>query len=168
MASGRARMWATWTGRLAALLVAVVIPACGSGNGGQRPNSALLWQSQSGTGVSVGAPSWQRLWVDPNTGLGGGTIGIIQIIQSVDDATYAKFNISTKPPPFNQYVSYIYALEHPLSTDTGSITITSRESELLGHLNGYRNMIMGNQAGGGGGAIIVGGGSVVLPSFNKG
>ena len=168
MASGRTRTWTTWTARLAALLVAVVIPACGGSLGGARPNSALLWQSQAAAGGTSGAPSWQRLWVDPNSGLGGGTIGIIQIIASTDDVTYARFNASTKPPPFNLYVAYIFALEHPLSTDTGSITITSRESELLGHINGYRNMVMGNQAGGGGGAIIVGGGSVVLPSFNKG
>jgi hypothetical protein len=168
MASGTTRRWTTWTARFAALLVAVVIPACGGSVGGARTNSALLWQSQAAAGGNVGAPSFQRLWVDPNSGLGGGTIGIIQIIASTDDVTYARFNASTKPPPFNLYVAYIFALEHPLSTDTGSITITSRESELLGHINGYRNMVMGNQAGGGGGAIIVGGGSVVLPSFGKG
>ena len=166
MASGRTRMWAMWTGRLAALLVAIVVPACSGSGGGGGQNSGLLWVSQAGSGITSG--SLPVTWIDPNTGLGGGTIGIIQVIASVDDATYARFNVSTKPPPFNQYVAYIYALEHPLSTDTGSITITSKESELLGHINGYRNMVMGNQVGGGGGGIVVGGGSVVLPSFNKG
>jgi hypothetical protein len=153
-----------WPVRLAALLIAVVGAACNdSGGGGGSSNSGLLWQSQAGSGAtSTGQPV---TWINPNTGLGGGPIGIIQIISSVDDATYARYNVSTKPPPFNQYVAYIYALEHPLSTDTGSITITSKESELLGHINGYRNMVMGNN-------VAVGpvplGPSVVLPSFNKG
>jgi hypothetical protein len=159
-----------WSARLTALLAAVVIPACGSGGTagtGGSSNSGLLWNSQAGSGItSTGGQA--VTWIDPNTGLGGGTIGIIEVINSVDDATYARYNISTQPPPFNQFVAYIFALEHPLSTDTGSITITSFESELLGHLNGYRNMVMGNQLGPLNGGIIVGGGSVVLPSFNKG
>jgi len=164
MASGRARIWAMWAGRLAALLVAVVIPACNNSGSGAGQNSGLFWNSQAGSGTTAttGSPV---TWINPNTGLGGGTIGIVQIIASVDDATYARFNVSMKPPPFNDFVAYIYALEHPLSTDTGSITITAKESELLGHINGYRNMVMGN-------AVPVGqvpmGGSVVLPSFNKG
>jgi hypothetical protein len=156
-----------WAGRLTALLVAIVIPACNNTGSGGGTNSGLLWQSQAGSGTTAttGSPV---TWINPNTGLGGGTIGVVQIISSVDDATYAKFNVSTKPPPFNDFIAYIYALEHPLSTDTGSITITSKENELLGHLNAYRNMIMGNNVGAGGGGIVVGGGSVVLPSFNKG
>jgi len=168
MASGRARMTGlSLAGRLAALLVAVVIPACGTGGTtGRSSNSGLLWVSQAGSGAQSGSTQPVQ-WIDPNTGLGGGAIGVIQIVTSVDDATYARYNISTKPPPFNQYVTYIYAWEHPLSTDTSSTTITAKESELLGHLNGYRNMIMGNNVGVGGG-VVVGGGSVVLPSFNKG
>ena len=151
-------------GRLMALVVAIVIPACqGSGTGNTAGNSGLLWQSQAGQGTT--STTGGVTWVDPNSGLGAGTIGVIQIISSVDDATYAKFNVSTKPPPFNQFVAYIFALEHPLSTDTGSITITSKESELLGHINGYRNMVMGNNVNPNG---PINGGSVVLPSFNKG
>jgi hypothetical protein len=155
-----------WAGRLAALLVAVVIPACNNSGTG-TPSNGLLWNSQAGSGITPSGAT-PVTWINPNTGLGGGTIGVIQIISSVDDATYARFNVSTKPPPFNDFVAYIYALEHPLSTDTGSTTITSKESELLGHINGYRNMVMGNNVGAGGGGIVVGGGSVVLPSFNKG
>ena len=85
-------IWLPWVGRLAALLVAVVIPACGSGGTGGQ-GGGLLWQSQSGTGTtSNGQPVG---WIDPNSGLGGGPIGIIQIIASVDDATYARYNVST-------------------------------------------------------------------------
>jgi hypothetical protein len=84
----------------------------------------------------------------------------------VDDVTYARYNVSTQPPPFNHYVSYIFALEHPLSTDTSSITITSKESELLGHLNGYRNMVMGNNVNPNN--PFPNGPSPVLPSFQKG
>jgi hypothetical protein len=157
-----------WAGRLAALLVAVVIPACNSTAGpGSNKGPNLLWNSQAGSGITSSTGS-AVTWVDPNTGLGGGTIGVVQIISSVDDATYAQFNVSTQPPPFNQWVAYIFAVNHPLSTDTSSTTITSKESELLGFINGYRNMVMGNRVGAGGGAIIVGGGSVVLPSFLTG
>ena len=150
--------------RGAALLLAVVLSACDNSGSGGGQNSGLFWNSQAGSGTSVttGGPV---TWINPNTGLGGGTIGIVQIIASVDDATYARFNVSTKPAPFNDFIAYIYALEHPLSTDTGSITITAKESELLGHINGYRNMVMGNN-------VPIGqvplGASVVLPSFNKG
>jgi len=153
--------------RLAAVLVAVILPACGTGATGGSSNSGLLWNSQAGSGLTA-TGSQPVTWINPNTGLGGGTIGIIQVIESVDDATYARFNVSTQPPPLNDFIAYIYALEHPLSTDTGSITITSFESELLGHLNGYRNMVMGNQIGALNGGFLVGGGSVVLPSVNKG
>jgi hypothetical protein len=157
-----------WTGRAAALLVAIVIPACSNtASPGSNKGNGLLWNSQAGSGVTPGGAT-PVTWINPNTGLGGGTIGVIQIISSVDDATYARFNVSTQPPPFNDFIAYIYALEHPLSTDTGSTTITSKESELLGFINGYRNMVMGNNVGAGGGGIIVGGGSVVLPSFLKG
>jgi hypothetical protein len=156
-----------WAGRLAALLVALVIPACSTGaTPGKSTNSSLLWVSQAGTGGQSGSTQPVQ-WIDPNTGLGGGAIGVIQVVQSVDLATYARYNVSTKPPPFNQFVTYIFASEHPLQTDTSSTTITSKESELLGLLNGYRNQIMGNNVGLGG-AIVVGGGSVVLPSFLHG
>ena len=157
-----------WPLRAAALFAALVIPACTTGTPGQgSSNPGLLWNSQAGSGTTAsGSGSVQ--WIDPNSGLGGGPIGITQIVTSTDDVTYAQYNISTQPPPFNQFVTYIFALEHPLSTDTSSTTITDPEGELLGELNGYRNMIMGNNIGGVGGQIIVGGGSVVLPSFNTG
>src|SRR5438477_3820878 len=137
-ASGR---W-MWAGRLAALLVASVVPACHSGGGGGVVNSGgILWQSQASSGTNLGGPQYSgtSLWVDPNSGLGGGQIGITQIITSTDDVTYNKFNASTRPPPFNTYISYILGLEHPLSTDTSSTAITQRESELQGMLNGFRS-----------------------------
>ena len=113
MASGRARSGAMWAGRLAALLVAVVIPACNSTAGpGSNKGPNLLWNSQAGSGITSSTGS-AVTWVDPNTGLGGGTIGVVQIISSVDDATYAQFNVSTQPPPFNQWVAYISAVNHP-------------------------------------------------------
>jgi hypothetical protein len=156
-----------WAGRLAALLVAVVIPACqNTASPGSNKGAGLLWNSQASSGTTTTGSA--VTWIDPNTGLGGGTIGVVQIVSSVDDATYAQFNVSTQPPPLNQYVAYIYALAHPLSTDTSSTTITSQEQTLLGYINGYRNMVMGNNVGVGGGIIVGGGGSVVLPSFNTG
>ena len=160
-ASGR---W-MWAGRLAALLVAIVIPACTSGGGGGVGKSGgILWQSQASSGTNVGGPQYSgtSLWVDPNSGLGGGQIGITQIITSTDAVTYNKFNASTRPPPFNTFISYILGLEHPLSTDTSSTAITQRESELQGMLNGFRSgsliicVHLPNQNGGGGG----GGGGV--------
>jgi hypothetical protein len=158
------RRW-TWAARLAALVVAVVIPACGTGaTPGKSKSGSLLWVSQAGSASQSGSNQPVQ-WIDPNTGLGAGPIGVIQIISSVDDATYARYNVSTKPPPFNQFVAYIYALEHPLSTDTSSTTITSIESELLGYLNGYRDMVMGNHVNAN---QVVANGGVVLPSFNGG
>jgi hypothetical protein len=79
---------------------------------------------------------------------------------------YSKVNVSTQPPPFNLFKAYIFALEHPISTDTSSLTITVPEGELLGHINAYRNMVMGNQANVGGNGQVAG--SPVLPSFNGG
>src|SRR5689334_2194533 len=65
----------TWTGRLAALLAAVIIPACGSTGGtpGSNPNG-ILWNSQVTGTPSGGTPSGGgSLWVDPNSGLGATT-----------------------------------------------------------------------------------------------
>jgi hypothetical protein len=106
------------------------------------------------------------LWVDPNSGLGGGQIGITAIIQSTDEVTYAKYNISSQPPPFNQFISYIFALEHPLSTDTSSSALTQRESELQGLINGYRQTNLGGGLGFLNGGIVPPGGGVtnsILP-----
>ena len=157
-ASGR---WWKWTGRFAALLVAIVVPACnnsGTSNGSGNPGG-ILWLSNTSSGVNTGGPqpTGSALWVDPNSGLGGGQIGINQIIQSTDDVTYNKYNASNRPPPFTQFISYILGHEHPLSTDTSSTAITQRESELQGMLNGARTgtlIICGhlpNATGGGGG-----------------
>jgi hypothetical protein len=155
-ASGRAWIWA---GRLAALLVAVIIPACSSGgSAGTGNTNGILWLSPTTTGSGGSTtPTGGALWVDPNSGLGGGQIGITQIIQSTDDVTYNMYNASTKPPPFNTFISYILGLEHPLSTDTSSTAITQRESELQGMLNGFRStgliicVHLPNSSGGGGG-----------------
>jgi hypothetical protein len=161
-----ARIWKV-AGRVAALLVAVVIPACnnsGAGNGSGNPGG-ILWLSGTSSGASTGGPTptGTALWVDPNSGLGGGPIGITALIQSTDDVTYNRFNASTRPPPFTQYIFYILGLEHPLSTDTSSTAITTRESELQGLLNGVRTgtLLTTNalpNAGGGGGGGGAGGG----------
>jgi hypothetical protein len=162
-ASGR---WQSWTGRFAALLVAIVIPACNnSGANGSGNSGGILWLSNTSSGTSTGGPlpTGSALWVDPNSGLGGGQIGITQIIQSTDDVTYNKYNASTRPPPFTQFISYILGHEHPLSTDTQSTAITQRESELSGMLNGARSgtliicVHLPNATGGGGGGGGAGG-----------
>jgi hypothetical protein len=150
-----------WMGRIAALLVAVVVPACNNSNpnNGTGNPQGILWLSSTGSGGNVGGPqpTGSALWVDPNSGLGGGQIGIQQIIQSIDDASYNSYNASTRPPPFTQFISYIIGLEHPLSTETSSTPITQRESELQGLLNGARNGTLiicphlPNATGGGGG-----------------
>jgi hypothetical protein len=162
-ASGRLK----WFGRLAALTVAIVVPACNNSNpnNGTGSPQGILWLSSTGSGGNTGgpAPTGTALWVDPNSGLGGGQIGIQQIIQSTDDVTYNRYNASTKPPPYTQYITYILGNEHPLSTDTSSTAITQRESELQGSLNGARSttlIICGhlpNATGGGGGGGGLGG-----------
>jgi hypothetical protein len=151
----------TWVGRVLALLIAVVVPACNNSNprNGSGSSNGILWLSSTSSGGNTGGPqpTGSALWVDPNSGLGGGQIGIQQIIQSSDDVTYNRFNASTKPPPYTQYISYILGNEHPLSTDTSSTPITQRESELQGMLNGLRNgtliicVHLPNATGGGGG-----------------
>ena len=144
------RVWA-WTGRLAALLAAVIIPACGStGSPGGANPSGILWNSQ-GTGLpSGGAPTGSSsLWVDPNSGLGASQIGISNIIVSTDDATYDGFFPSGGVGLSTRKVTYVFGNLHPLSTDTGSTSITSRENTLSGLVNGYRQQRLGNVAGGG-------------------
>lgn len=131
----------SWIGRALAFSAALIIPACQAGsNGSVGQANGVLWNSQASSGANLpGTPiSSGPLWVDPNSGLGGGEIGITSIITSTDLATYAQFNNSTKPPPFTQYIFYIQNLEHPIQTDTQSGAITSRESELQGLLNGFR------------------------------
>jgi hypothetical protein len=172
-----------WTWRLAALLVAVVIPACGGSGSRPASTTGIQWNSQASSGANVGGPvySGTSLWVDPNSGLGGGQIGITQLITSQDLTTYARYNISSKPPPFNTFISYIFALEHPLATDTSSGALTQRESELEGLINGFRGtsnpvvaLSLPNVGGGGGGLGGIGGmggnvgGGSALPSHLKG
>ena len=158
-----------WSGRLAALLVAVVVPACNNSNpnNGTGSSQGILWLSNTGTGANAGGPTptGSALWVDPNSGLGGGPIGVSQSIQSIDDATYNQYNASTRPPPYTQYIFYILGNEHPLSTDTSSSQITTRESELQGLLNSVRTSLLtttalpnsGGGGGGGGGQGALGG-----------
>jgi len=154
------RAW-VWTGRLAALIAAVVIPACGSTGspGGSNPNG-ILWNSQgSSNPPQNGMPT--PSWIDPNLGVVG-PIGISNIIVSTDDATYDGFNpsgagLSGIGPVSTQTIQYIAGNFHPLSTDTGSVSITGRESELEGDINAYRQKKLGNIGGGGlGGGIVVG------------
>jgi hypothetical protein len=131
----------SWIWRSLALGAAFIIPACQAGsNGAVGQPTGVLWNSQASSGANVGAPanSSGPLWVDPNSGLGAGQIGISSIITSTDLATYAQFNDSNKPPPFTMYIVYIMNLAHPLQTDTSSGALTERESELLGLLNGFR------------------------------
>jgi len=162
------RMW-KWTGRLAALLAAVIIPACNNSNpnNGTGNPQGIVWLSTTTSSTNAGgpAPTGSALWISPNSGLGGGPVGVNQTIQSVDDVTYNRYNASTRPPPFTQYIFYILGLEHPLSTDTTSSTITTRESELQGLLNSVRTSLLtttalpnsGGGGGGGGGGGQLGG-----------
>jgi hypothetical protein len=139
-------------GRLIALglMSLFILPACGGGGGGAGvSNPDLLWNSQAGTGTtSTGAPV---TWVDPNSGLGGGTIG--NLTASSDDVTY-----STP-------VVYIPSNTHPLSTSTSSQTILEAENLLMQGLNHYRSSQLtgGINLGGGG---LGGGGVLPTPQAN--
>jgi hypothetical protein len=147
---------------LAALVAAVVIPACGSTGspGGVNPNG-IMWISQGTSNPPQGGMATQT-WVNPNLGVVG-PIGISNIIVSTDDATYDGFFPSgdglsgISGATTAEKIQYIAALFHPLSTDTGSTSITSRESTLEGEINAYRQTKLGNIGGGGlGGGIVVG------------
>jgi hypothetical protein len=167
------RAW-VWTGRLVALVAAVVIPACGQngGNGMNNPGG-ILWNTQStGAPVQGGNGSGGSLWVDPNSGLGASPIGIQNIVTSVDDGTYGDWNPSGTGgvQGTSGIIHYVYAkypeAQHQLSTDTGSSSITSRESTLEGRLNGYRQTTLGGVGAGGlNGGIAVGNVTgIILPS----
>lgn len=161
-ASGKTLMG---TGRLLALAVAIIIPACGNPTG--RPvTTGLAWNSQASSGVNTTGPGPAQLqWNSPNTGLGGGQTGITQLITSTDLATYDRYNVSTKPPPFNSFISYILSsASHPLATDTNSTALTGRESSLEGLVNSLRGQsatvsapALPNVGGGGGGIGGIGG-----------
>lgn len=152
MSSNRA--W-VWTGRLAALLAAVIIPACGNTGTATGKVPGIQWYSQST--ITGPNPSPTITWEDPNTGVVG-PIGISNIITSADDATYdGYFPQSSTSGLVTGKITYIFGLLHPLSTDTGSTAITSRENQLQGQINGYRQTQLGNVGGGGvNGGIAVG------------
>jgi hypothetical protein len=114
------------------VLSLVILPACGGGAGGGSSNSGLLWNSNAGTGTGGSPTPGGTLWEDPNSGLGGGTIGAI--IPSSDDITYSMPTV------------YIAGNNHPLSTSTSATTITQAENLLMQALNAYRSQ----QLGGGG------------------
>ncbi len=151
MSSNRA--W-VWVGRVAALAAAVIIPACGNTGGVGGPNPGIFWISQATTGAPQGLPT--NGWIDPNLGVVG-PIGITNIITSADDATYDGYFTSGGNGLVSGKITYILGLLHPLSTDTGSNAITSRENQLQGQINGYRQQQLGNVGGGGvNGGIAVG------------
>ena len=114
------------------VLSLVILPACGGGAGGGSSNSGLLWNSNAGTGTGGSPSPGGTLWEDPNSGLGGGTIGAI--FPSSDDITYSMPTV------------YIAGNNHPLSTSTSATTITQPENLLMQALNAYRSQ----QLGGGG------------------
>jgi len=145
-----------WAGRLAALVAAVIIPACGSNGspGGTNPGG-ILWVTQGNTNAPQGTLA-TTYWNNPNSGVVG-PIGIQNIITSADDATYDQYAPSGAGGISTTGVRYILGNLHPLSTDTGSISITSRESQLQGQVNGYRQSQLGNVGGGGvNGGVAVG------------
>jgi hypothetical protein len=135
-------------GRILALSVVSLffLPACGGGTGSGSKNSALLWNSNAGTGTG-GTNAPQNLWVDPNSGLGGGTIGAL--IPSSDDVTYSMPTV------------YIAGNTHPLMTSTSATTIKQAEDLLMQALNGYRSQKL--NGGGIGGLGGLGGNIGTIP-----
>ena len=131
------------------LLSLGILPACGGGTGSPNRNPNLLWNSTAGTGTGGTNASGGPLWVDPNSGLGGGTIG--DMTPSSDDITYSTPTV------------YIAGNSHPLSTSTTATTITQAEDLLMQALNAYRkNQLSGGGLGGLGG--LGGGGIQVAPT----
>lgn len=154
--------------------LAALLPACqgSSTSAGAGNADGILWNSNStGAPVQGGNGNGGSLWVDPNSGLGATPPGINNIITSADDATYASFtpDNGTTGTLGQPTISYIRNLEHPLSTDTSSMEITSRESTLEGMINGYRQQQLGNM-GIDPGLLGVGGFAqgVILPSHFQG
>src|SRR5262247_3468737 len=94
MTSGR-----VWGARLAALMVAVIIPACGQPNSGSvGVSSQSLWISNAGVGGQpLGTP---KFWTDPNLGTSN-----VYTADPYDVRTYTRPTI------------YILGLNHPLMTD---------------------------------------------------
>jgi hypothetical protein len=97
MTSGR-----VWSARAAALIVAIIIPACSAGTSNPRGvgvSTQSLWNSNAGTGAQpTGVPLF---WEDPNKGIGGRP----PLPDPQDIRTYTLPDI------------YILGLKHPLMVD---------------------------------------------------
>jgi hypothetical protein len=92
MGCGWSRIRESWTRRLASLLVAVVIPACGDGaSGGGSSNPSPLWICKAWFGVTKkGVCSVDQ--VDPGAGRGSGTAGVTQIVPAVVNPEYERWS----------------------------------------------------------------------------
>ena len=91
-----------WGARLAALMAAIIIPACGSGNPGATAGNSSLWISGSTTGTNPG-PSTGLFWTPPNQGN-----STFYIADPYDVRTYTRPDI------------YFLGNNHPLMTDIPS------------------------------------------------
>src|SRR4029079_16719759 len=81
------------------------------------------------------------------------------IVVSPDAATYDSYYPGGGGGLNSGKITYIFGLLKPLSTDTGSTSITRLENTLSGLINGYRQQQLGNVGAGGGGGV--GGGVAV-------
>ena len=117
MTSGR-----VWGARLAALLVAVIIPACQSTNPGAVGVASSLWISSAGVGGQpTGTPSF---WVDPNLATSN-----LYTADPFDVRTYTRPDI------------YILGNNHPLMTDITAKNfpnIIFNETRAMDLINQYR------------------------------
>jgi len=120
MTSGR-----VWAARLAALVVAIIIPACQSTNPGAVGVASSLWISNSGIGGQpVGTPDF---WRDPNTGNTD-----LFVPDPYDVVTYTRPQI------------WILGLNHPLMTDVQAKqfpNIVFNEQRALDLINQQREKI---------------------------
>lgn len=98
------RAW-TWTARLAALMVAVIIPACNNSGAG-TPAQGILWNSRTTTGGGGAPIAGQQLWINPNLAVPG-PIGIIGI--GGVEITFGDADATAYPPGSPE-------APHPVST----------------------------------------------------
>jgi hypothetical protein len=131
--------------------VLIILPACGTNGGGTGGAPGLLWTPTSSSGAGGSTQPRSVLWVDPNTGTGGG--GFTPFVPSNDVITYSQPTV------------YIADNIHPLSTQTSAPVITQAEGGLAATINAYRSRQLGGNLGGGGG--IGGGGGVTQPPPNQ-